>query len=42
MERLRIHIVGSSTASRFGIDEPSWPELLAEKYKEVADVTSEI
>ena len=42
MERSRIHIVGSSIASRFGIEEPSWPELLAEKYKKVADVTSEI
>ena len=30
MVKKHIHIVGSSIASRFGIDSPSWPELLSQ------------
>ena len=34
--------MGSSIASRFGIDEPSWPELVAEKFSVSAKITSEV
>ncbi len=42
MERLTIHIIGSSNASRFAIETDSWPEILAASLLEKADVTHEI
>ncbi len=42
MERLKIHIVGSSIASRFGIEDKSWPEIFAGHVESRAEVTHEI
>jgi len=42
LEKLKIHIVGGSIASRFGIEERSWPEILTEDFSGKADVTHEI
>ena len=42
MERLRIHIIGGSIASKFGIKDESWPELFAAELSNKAVVTHEI
>ena len=41
MEQKHLHIIGSSIASRFGINSPSWPELLAEQFGSDLRVTYE-
>jgi hypothetical protein len=42
LELKKIHIIGSSIASRFGIEEKSWPELFADQLASKALVTHEI
>jgi len=42
LEKAKIHIVGSSVASRFGIEQECWPEIFAARCSNKAEVSFEI